>query len=135
MVNMSQERHDTETIPIVEEELFIEKRVVETGRVRVRTEIEERQQRVRDQVMRSRVNIERVPVNKEVDAIPEPRTEGNVLIIPVVEEIVYVRKALVVTEEVRITKETEVEEWDKPITLRREVPVIEREELSGEQST
>jgi len=132
MVSMSQERHETTAIPLVEEELVIDKRVVETGRVRVRTEIEERQQRVRDQVTRSRVNVERVRVNQEVDAIPEPRTEGNVLIIPVVEEVVYVRKALVVTEEVRITKETTVEEWDKPVTLRREVPVVEREELSGE---
>lgn len=120
-------RQDTVAIPLAEETLVTSKRVVETGRVRVRTEVEEREELVRDQVSRSRVNVERVSVNKEVDSIPEPRTEGNVLIIPVVEEVIYVRKALVVTEEVRITKETHVEEWEKPVLLRREHAVVERE--------
>jgi len=48
------------------------------------------------------VSIERVPVNRLVNEIPETRSEGDVMIIPVVEEVVTVQKRLLLKEEVRV---------------------------------
>jgi len=48
------------------------------------------------------VAIERVPVNQIVEAMPETRTEGDVMIVPVVEEVLVVQKRLLLKEEVRI---------------------------------
>ena len=134
MVSMSDNRHETVAIPLAEEELVVGKRVVETGRVRVRTEIDERQEIVRDTFSTSHVDVQRVPVNVEVDRVPEPWTDGATLVIPITEERLVVRKALFVTEEVRVTRQARVEEFEKPVTLRRERAVIEREASSGDRT-
>lgn len=134
MVSMSENRHETVAIPLAQEELVVGKRVVETGRVRVRTEIDEREELVRDTVSQSHVDVQRVPVNVEVDRIPEPWTDGATLVIPITEERLVVRKALFVTEEVRVTRQTRVEEYEKPVTLRRERAVVERDATSGDRT-
>lgn len=131
---MADNRHDTVTIPLAEETLVVGRRTVETGKVRVRTEIDEREELVRDQVSRSNVDVQRVAVEVEVDRPPEPWTDGNTLVIPITEERLVVRKALFVTEEVRVTRQTRVEEYEKPVTLRRERAVVERDASSGERT-
>ena len=50
------------------------------------------------------VAVERVPVNRIVDQMPETRQEGDVLIVPVVEEVLMVQKRLLLKEEVRIQR-------------------------------
>lgn len=50
------------------------------------------------------VSVERVPVNRIVDAVPETRQEGDVTIIPVIEEVITVEKRLLLREEVRIRR-------------------------------
>src|SRR5687768_7484517 len=73
-------------IPLVEEKVRVDKQEVETGRVRIRTVIDERLTRVAEDLERDDVWIERVPVNREVTAVPEMREEGDVLIVPLLEE-------------------------------------------------
>ena len=128
---MATNRDDTVVIPLAEEELVTSKREVETGRVRVRTVVDERQQLVRDELTKTAVNVERVPINVEVGSVPEPRMEGDTYIIPVVEEVIYVRKALVVTEEVRLHRQTSTEKVEQQVTVRSQRAVVEREELNG----
>jgi hypothetical protein len=50
------------------------------------------------------VSVERVPVNRIVDKAPETRQEGDVTIIPVIEEVITVEKRLLLREEVRIRR-------------------------------
>lgn len=50
------------------------------------------------------VQVERVPVNRIVDAAPEIRHEGDVMIVPVIEEVITVQKRILLKEEVRITR-------------------------------
>ncbi len=50
------------------------------------------------------VSVERVPVNRIVDRAPETRQEGDVTIIPVIEEVITVEKRLLLREEVRIRR-------------------------------
>lgn len=126
------EDHDDVAIPLVEERLVTSKRVVETGRVKVRTIVEEQESQVREQLSKAVVDVERVAVNREVDAAPPIREEGDTTIIPVVQEVLVVTKKLVVTEEIRIRRRQIVEEHAQPVTLRTQRAVVEREESSGE---
>jgi len=50
------------------------------------------------------VTVERVQVNRLVDAAPQSRQDGDTTIIPVVEEVITVQKRLLLREEVRITR-------------------------------
>ena len=126
---MATERDETVVIPIAHEELRTSKREIETGRVRVRTVVDEHQQLIREDLSRTSVDVERVPINVEVAEAPQPRTEGDTFIIPVVEEVLYVRKALVVTEEVRLHRRTSTEKVEQPVTVRSQRAVVERQEL------
>ena len=76
---------------------------------------------------RETVNIERVSVNRVVDTIAPPRTEGDVTIVPVYEEVLVVAKQLVLKEELRITRRSSTHVCElKSFTLRREEIEIAR---------
>jgi stress response protein YsnF len=119
-------------IPLLEERLITGKREVETGRVRVRTVIDEHETIVRDTLARGSVEVERVPMHVEVSEVPQPREEGDVLIVPVVQEVLVVEKKLILTEELRLHRKTSTEDYAQPVTLRSQRAVVEREETSGE---
>jgi uncharacterized protein (TIGR02271 family) len=126
---MADERRDgeVERIPIVEEEARIEKRVVEGGRVRVHTSVEERQQILRETLAHEEVSVERVPIDREVSAMPDIREEGDVTVIPVVEEILVVERRLRLKEEIRIRKTRRTEAVEVPVTVRATRATVERE--------
>ena len=62
----------------------------------------------------------RVPIDREVDAVPSIRTEGDVTIIPVVEERIVVRCQLVLREEVHVRNLRAVSTVRVPVELRRQ---------------
>src|SRR5215211_4768300 len=68
------------------EERHVEKRQVATGRVTVRTTTEVSEEVARATLEGESVEVTRVPVNREIDAASSIRTDGDVTIIPVVEE-------------------------------------------------
>jgi hypothetical protein len=49
-------------------------------------------------------SVERVAVNRIVDAYPQVREEGDTTVVPVVEEVLIIQKRLMLKEEVRITR-------------------------------
>jgi uncharacterized protein (TIGR02271 family) len=118
-------------IPLVEELVSATKREVETGRVRVHTRVEEREEIVRASLARERIEVERVPLNVEVSAVPETRQEGDVTIVPVVEEVLVVTKKLVLVEEVRLRRVRTIEEHAQPVTLATQRAEIERDDSGG----
>jgi stress response protein YsnF len=126
------EEQGNAAIPLVEERVVTSKRLVETGRVRVQTVVDEREDMVREQLGRVEVDVERVPVNQEVDEVPPVREDGDVTIIPVVEEVLVVTKKLVVTEEIRIRRRKTMEEHSEPVMLRSQRVVVEREDGEGD---
>jgi stress response protein YsnF len=63
--------------------------------------------------------------------LPRTRTEGNVTILPILEEVVVVEKRLRLKEEVRITKRVTNELTQTPITVRKQRVVIERLNSEG----
>jgi stress response protein YsnF len=119
-------------IPLVEERLVTSKREVETGRVKVRTLVDEQEALVRETLRHATVEVERVPVEREIDAVPPVREEEWVTIIPVVREVLVVEKKLILAEEIRLRRCTREEEYAQPVLLKSQRAVVEREESSGE---
>lgn len=126
------DEQDTEIIELAQEELVVAKRLLETGRVRVRTEVQWRTDHARAELFRDHVEVERVPIDREVDAVPPIREDGDMVIIPVVEEVLVVEKRLVLKEEVRLKRTRSVEMLDEPVRLRAMRAVVEREGLTPE---
>ncbi len=120
-------QEEVAAIPLVEERLSIEKRQVESGRVRVRISVGEREERVPVELAHDEVEVERVPRNVTVTELPGVRLEGSTTIIPVVEEVVIVEKRLVLVEEIHVRRKTATTSQEIPVTLRSEQAEIERD--------
>ena len=118
-------KDDSVTIPIMEETLNITKREVVTGGVRLVKRVTEREETANVPLLRTEVQVERVSINQVVAEVPQPRQEGDTLIVPILEEVLVVEKRLMLKEEVRITRtQTEVRQ-PQVVTLRTEEAVIE----------
>jgi stress response protein YsnF len=120
-----------QVIPLAEERLSVSRRGIETGRVQVRVRTETEEVRVRETLRADAVEVDRVPVGRELapgEAVPTPREEedGAVLVIPVLEEVLVVERRLVLREEVRVRRTTAAEPVEQPVTLRRQRAEVER---------
>ena len=91
-------------VPIVEEELQVGKRKVETGGVKVKTTIEEKPVQANVSLHKEEVNVSRRPVSRAADADDIAFKEGTIELTETAEEAVVAKKARVV-EEVVISKE------------------------------
>ena len=115
-----------ETVPLLEEELRVEKQSVATGKVHVRTVVDSIEEIARAELNEEQVEVTRVHVGREVTTAPEVRTEGDVVIVPVLEEVLVVEKRLVLKEELHIRRHVSKEIVEVPITLRKQRAVVER---------
>lgn len=113
-------------VPVMEEELRVGKRVVETGRVRIHKTVHEHEEVVDEPLMREEYDVERVPIDEFVDGPVGPRHEGETLIVPVLEEVLVVEKRLVVREELRITRKRSEERRPQRVKLLSEEVSVER---------
>ncbi|MEA3052979.1 MAG: hypothetical protein QOG72_1882 [Sphingomonadales bacterium] len=125
------EQEEVASIPLVEERIDVSRKEVETGRLRVRISVDEREEQVAAELARDEVEIRRVPKNQALTEIPGVRTDGDVTIIPVVEEQLVVEKRLVLVEEIHVVRKSETERREIPVTLRSERADIEREREGG----
>ena len=121
-------------IPVLEEQIHVEKRRVETGRVRVVKRVNEREEEIDIPLIHEEVQVERVPIGKFVDEAPAIRREGATLIMPVMEEVLVVEKRLRVREEVHITGQEFETTKTARATLREEEVSVERETLEREST-
>lgn len=117
-------------IPLVQEDARIAKRPVQSGHVRVRTHVEERQQVLRECLLAEALEVFNVPAEREVEAPPPPRQEGDVTIVSLVEERLVVTRKLFVVEELHIRRSSRVDEVHVPVTLRATRAVVEDDTLS-----
>jgi uncharacterized protein (TIGR02271 family) len=116
-------------IPVVEEQLAVDKRVVDTGKVRIGKTVDERVAEVDLPLHQDEIDIRRVAVNRVVDTPAQTRQEGDTLIVPVHEEVLV--RQLVLTEELQITKRTHRIDEPQQVVLRRERVSIERTAAPG----
>lgn len=123
-----------QTLELAEEFATVEVVREETGLIRVRTVTDSFDDVVPATVRAEIVEVTRHAVDREVDAAPEPRTEGDVTIIPVVEERAVVVTRLFVTEEIHVRRVVTQEPTELPVNLRRQRVVVERVDAEGRVS-
>lgn len=114
------------TIPLVAEELRVEKREAPAERVVVRKTVHVRDEVVEPLLISEEVDVERVAVNRIV-AEPSPiRQEGETTIVPVFEEVLVIEKKLLLKEEVRIVRRRREERRPQRVAVRSEEATVER---------
>jgi uncharacterized protein (TIGR02271 family) len=119
-------------IPVLAEELHIEKELFESGKVRIVKKINEEKSTVEVSLNHDEVNVERKLINEYVDAdTPDVRYEGDTMIVSVLKEVVVVQKKIILVEELRITKIQQQEIYKEDITLKTEHVSIECEDLTN----
>ena len=124
-----QQGPDAMMIPVIEERVLVGKQQVETGRVRIHKTIQERQEEIDVPLLKERVEVERVKVDRWVEDPenpPQPREEGDVTILPVLEEVLVVEKRLRVVEELHVRRHREQQVEKHTVELRKEVVDVER---------
>lgn len=124
-------KQDRAVIPVVEERVAILKRKQLDEGVRVRTVVHEEEAVVDEPLASEAVEVERVPLDRWVEAPVPVRQEGDTTILTLLEEVVVVEKRLRATEEVRITKRKAVRHEPQTVTLRREEAIVEHLDAAG----
>lgn len=117
-------------IPVIEEEVQLNKQTVVRGRVRITKQVHVEEETLAALLKQQRVQVERIPLERIVDEAPEVRYEGETLVIPVVEEVLVVEKRLLLKEEVRVSRHIEEIHHEEAVTLRREEIAVERLETA-----
>jgi uncharacterized protein (TIGR02271 family) len=113
-------------IPVIEEELDVGKHAVEAGRIRVSKRVETTESVIDEPLLQQGYDIERTQVNRIIEDVPQPRYDGDTLVLPILEEVLVVEKRLILREEIRITRTREELRDPQTHTVRREHVDVER---------
>jgi uncharacterized protein (TIGR02271 family) len=117
---------DPERLVLAEERLSIDKHRVVTGRVRIRSQTDAVETLAHADLDGEAIEVTHVPVDRRVNEPPAVRTEGDVTIFPVLEEVLVLEKQLFLKEEIHVRRRRTREEVEIPVTLRRQRAVVER---------
>jgi len=119
-------------IPVVTEELQVDKERVPTGGIRVQKLVREHEELVDMMLAKDEVDIRRVVIGRDVDGPIPVRREGETIVIPVVEEVLVVEKRFRLKEELHINRRTHKEPHRETVTLKSEEAVVERVDAEGQ---
>jgi stress response protein YsnF len=113
-------------VPVIREEIDVTTRVVDTGRgVRVTRNVTEQPVEISEQLWHEELDVQRVAVDRVVAEAPPSRYEGDVLVVPVTEEILVIEKRFRIKEELRITRVRRQQEYRETVSLRAEDVQVE----------
>ena len=115
-------------LSLIEEQLVIDKRAVRDGSVRVSTKTEFVTEAAEARLDSENVEVTRVAIGREVSEAPAVRTDGDVTIVPVMEEVLVVEKRLMLVEEIHIRRVATTEDVTIPVELRKQRATIERDD-------
>jgi uncharacterized protein (TIGR02271 family) len=131
---MSSELPAGETrFPLYAEDLTISKRQIAGDMVRVSTVTRENESFVDETLNHKRVQIDRIPIGRQVDAAPPVRQEGDTTILSVVEETIVVERRLILKEEIHIRRLHVSERHQEAVILQKQEAVITRLEPQDSQ--
>jgi uncharacterized protein (TIGR02271 family) len=122
-------------LPLLGEELSVSRRIVKTGIVKVATVTHGREVLVDEPVVRERVEVERIAVGRFIDTFPDVREEGDITIIPVVEEVIVIEKRLRLKEEVHLRRVRVTEQHQELVVLREQDAVVTRNKPGVDSAT
>jgi len=113
------------TLPLVEEQIQVGKRVVELGHLSVRKKVDEILDERAVTLQHQQVEVERVPRDEVIPEFIEPYMDGDVYVVPVIEEEVVVQTRLRLKEELRIKRTVGTHEELLRTPVRRERVLVE----------
>lgn len=122
-------------VPVLQEEAWVEKRIVDTGRgVRIHKTVAEHPCQIDERLLRDEVEVTHVPVDRIVplDQAPATRYEGDTLVVPVLEEVLVVERRLRIKEELHITRTRREERHVDTVLLKSEQVGVERFDEHGD---
>ena len=123
-------------VPLVQERVRIDKRLVDKAVVEIRATTKEHLRAISETLKQEQVEVLRVPMDVLVETAPEVREENGTIIVPVVEERLVITKQLVLVEELHVKRTSIDKVTDIPVSLRStEVTVSRRPSGSEHQST
>ena len=121
---------DHQTLQLHSEAVTVAKRVRKTL-VRAARTTSERTVAVDEELARESVIIERVAVGRIVEEVPAIRQDGDVTIVPVVEEELVLVRRLVLKEEVHLRRVRTTTRHTETVTLREQKLTVTRTEIAG----
>jgi uncharacterized protein (TIGR02271 family) len=130
-LEMARQRGTQLVIPVVEERLVADTRLVDLGELRIHKHVEYAEEVVAQQLTRDDLLVERVPINRPLTAPAATRFEGDTLVVPIVKEVLVVHKQLMLVEEIRISKRQVTEEHELREVVRRERIAFEDASVYG----
>jgi stress response protein YsnF len=119
-------------LPLQTEAVTTSRNQIAGSVVRVATVTREHEHFVDEELSHEHVEIERVPIGHQVDAIPPVRVEGSTTVLPVMEEVVVIERRLILKEEIRVTRVRSTEHHRERVVLRKQDAVITRTEAGAE---
>ena len=115
-------------VPVIEESLVVDKRVVDQGGYRIVKSVDVREEVVDEPLVTYTVDVERRIIGRLLPSmeVPASRQEGNTWIVSVVEEVLVTEKRLMLKEELHIRRTESVTRHPQTFSLRSESVTIER---------
>jgi uncharacterized protein (TIGR02271 family) len=117
---------ESTVIPLVAESVSIERQQIKGDTIRLTVTTKTHEHLLDEPITRQRVEIERIPIGRAIDVARPVRTEGDTIIIPVVEEIVIVERRLMLKEEISLRRIQTSARHRENVTVREQEAVIER---------
>lgn len=117
---------DPNVLQLFAEDASVARRNVETGRVRIARVTHTRDQLIDELLARTSVEVTRIPIGRPIEAIPAVTDDGDVTVIPVVEETLVVERRLVLKEEVHIRRVRTTERYQETVKLRHQTAEVTR---------
>ena len=122
------------SLSLLEEQLSVVRQRIEGDTIRVSTVTSTTEEHVAEEISHERIEVEHIAIGRHVDTAPPVREEGEVTIIPIVEEILVIEKRLFLKEEVHIRRVRVPATHRETITLRKQDVVVERMKPETSQS-
>lgn len=119
------------SIQLVAETLHIDKVARTSGTVTVRTVVREESVKLTDSITRQHYETEHVPIGRVIEVAPDIRTEGDLTIIPVIEERVRLVRELVLVEELHMRRVTTSEPVELTATRRVMEAIVDRRDATN----
>ena len=108
------------------EDATVARQVVETGRVRVAKVTRTRDHLIDESLARTRFEVNTVPIGRVIDAVPPIKEDGDLTIVPIVEETVVVERRLMLKEELHIRRVQTSERYQQTVKLRYQTAEVTR---------
>lgn len=117
-------------VPVLEEEIRITKKIVDTGVVNLSKTINESVESFNIPLAHEEIVVNRIPKNEIIDVMPAAsRYDGEVMIIPVLKEVAVIEKRIMLVEEIHISKVKTEKTETHEVTVRKEEMNITRRDL------